>query len=180
MANLVTLPALGVALFVAAGTGVYLGESSIGLIKPDYFQGPAVHPRERGAALDPNAIRPREAAFSDLYGWVEGDAALTRDCGNCDAIRARDAHVYSAVVPYFGSSANARPAVAQPSQAPEAPEPAQARPSPAAEAGARIARYANYRVSADEAPAYPDYKSRDVYVAGGEGEGGAVAEPSDE
>lgn len=172
MANFITLPALGVALFVAAGTGVYLGESSIGLIKPVYFQGPAIHPRDRGAALDPNAIRAREPAFSDLYGWVEGDAALVRDCGDCEALRARDAHVYSAVVPYFGSTGEVRLASREAVEEPQADY--EAPVSRASEAAARIQRYANYPVSADESSAEADYKSRDVYLAEGGDDGYAA------
>ncbi len=173
MSNLITLPALGAALLVATGTGVYLGESSIELIKPVYFQGPALHPRDRGAALDPNAIRARAPAFTDLYGWVEGDAALVRDCGDCAALQARDSHAYSAVVPYFGPGEDARGAVRQASVEPEFVEQA---PSEASKVAARLERYANSPVSADEASPVRDYKSGDVYL----GEGGPEEVASDD
>ena len=99
-----TAPALGGAVLAAVALGIHLGESSIGLINPIYFQGPAVHPRDRGAAIDEDAVRPRPASYGQLYGWADGRAA---DCGDCDALAARDAYaqpaVYSARVPYFGS-----------------------------------------------------------------------------
>jgi hypothetical protein len=43
------LPVLGGSLLAAVALGIHLGESSIGQINPLYFQGPAVHPRDRGA-----------------------------------------------------------------------------------------------------------------------------------
>lgn len=167
MANVLTLPVLGVALLVAAGAGVYLGESSIGMIKPVYFQGPALHPRDRGAAVDPNQIRPRAPAYADHYGWVEGRTALAQDCGDCDALAARDAHAYSAVVPYFGSREDARPGPEVDNKEVETVyrEPPRSR---ASEAAIRIERYAHYPVSEVELPANADYKSRDVYFGGGD------------
>ena len=107
MASSTTLPALGGAIIAAAMLGIHLGESSIGLINPIYFQGPAIHPRDRGVAIDENAVRPRPPAYAQLYGWDQGRAARAADCGDCAALDARDAYVptaaYSAEVPYFGS-----------------------------------------------------------------------------
>lgn len=165
MANLITLPALGAALLVAAGTGVYLGESSIGLIKPVYFEGPALHPRDRGAAIDPNRIAARQASFSDLYGWVEGDAAMVRDCGDCEALRARDAHAYSAVVPYFGGEERVRLAVAQAPEEPEyVVEEIQVQTPEVSPARERIERYAYAPVTDEEAAdAKPEAEPEEAY-----------------
>ena len=93
-----TLPALGAALLVAAGTGVHLGQSAIDLIDPVHFQGPAVHPRDRGAAIDEAQRAPRAPAFASHYGWEEGNEARAADCGGCDALAARDAYAHSAYV----------------------------------------------------------------------------------
>ena len=92
MINPFTLPAVGTALAVAIVTGIHLGESSIGLINPIYFQGPALHPRERGVAIDETRASPAQPSYAQLYGWEEGDAARAVDCGDCEAIRARDAY----------------------------------------------------------------------------------------
>ena len=101
------LPVLGGSLLAAVALGIHLGESSIGQINPIYFQGPAVHPRDRGAALDesnlPPPVRP---AYRDLYGWDEGDAARAAECY---VVGAGARHpVYSAKVPYFGSREDLR------------------------------------------------------------------------
>ena len=104
MINPLTLPMLGGSLLAAVALGVHLGESSVGLIHPIHFQGPALHPRERGAAIDESRLPPRAPAYGELYGWEQGDAARAADCGNCEALQARAAYAqdYSAEVPYFG------------------------------------------------------------------------------
>lgn len=78
-----TLPAMGGALLVAALIGVQLGRSAVASIDPIHFQGPAVHPRDRGAAIDPNAVPPAQARFTDAYGWEQGKAARLADCEGC-------------------------------------------------------------------------------------------------
>lgn len=108
-----TLPALGASLLVAVALGVHLGESSVGLINPIYFQGPALHPRDRGAAIEEGSLHRSQTAYADLYGWQQGHAARAADCGNCEALRARDAYAYSAQVPYFGGREALRTAVVQ-------------------------------------------------------------------
>ena len=104
MPNPFTLSALGASLVLGAVFGVQLGESTIGLINPIHFQGPAAHPRERGAALDPTSqpTQPSAPAYAQLYGWEQGYAARAADCRDCAALAARDAYAYSAEVPYFG------------------------------------------------------------------------------
>ncbi len=86
-----TLPLLGAGLLLAAAGGLELGQSTIGLIKPIHFQGPVLHPRDRGAALDPVPVEPKQASFASYYGWEEGRSARFEDCGDCEAIHARDA-----------------------------------------------------------------------------------------
>jgi len=112
MPNPFSLPILGASLLGAVAVGLHLGESSIGLINPIYFQAPPLHPRERGAAIDEASLQSRGPAYSQLYGWEQGYAARAADCGNCEALEARDAYAYSARVPYFGGRTHARPAVA--------------------------------------------------------------------
>ena len=164
MINPFTLPALGGALLASVAIGVHLGESAIGQINPIYFSGPAVHPRDRGVAIDPNAVRERPAAYSELYGWDEGRAARASDCGDCEALAARDAYArdysYSAEVPYFGGPA-------EPVRAARAVEPAvyfEEEEAPfeeeVVEPQGPAVRYAYYPIEA-EAPAaepspYPD------------------------
>jgi hypothetical protein len=173
MVNPSTLPALGGALLAAVVLGIHLGESAVGLIDPIHFQGPAVHPRDRGAAIDPNRVAPRRASYADLYGWEEGDAALTATCDGCGGPFGRAAYAYSAEVPYFGGGVTAEPEPAaryEPDPKPEPREAWAAREEP-------VARYAHYPVSADERPARrparadrdrrpmrPDYAAHDVYL----------------
>ncbi|HEV2865096.1 MAG TPA: hypothetical protein VGX37_01145 [Allosphingosinicella sp.] len=107
MASPYTLPALGASILAAVALGIHLGQSSIGLINPIYYQGPAIHPRDRGAAIDERQLAARAPAYGELYGWGEGAAARSADCQNCEALRARNAHAYSAEVPYFGGRAAA-------------------------------------------------------------------------
>ena len=76
------LPALGALLLAGAAFGVHLGQSAIEQINPIYFQGPAVHPRDRGAAVDP-AVRSERPRFAELYGWEEGAEAQTAECVGC-------------------------------------------------------------------------------------------------
>ena len=148
MASPLALPILGGSLLVAVALGVHLGESSVGLINPIYFQEAPLHPRERGAAIDERSLNRAQPAYADLYGWEQGHAAIAADCGDCDALRARDAYAYSARVPYFGNRAEVRAAVAEArdelgERFAEVPEEVVPRVSP-------IERYAYYPVSDDD------------------------------
>jgi hypothetical protein len=96
------LPVLGVSILAAAAAGIHLGESAVASINPIYFQGPALHPRERGAAIDERSLALARAEAPMIYGWDQGHAARAADCGDCGGLAAHDAQVYSAVVPYFG------------------------------------------------------------------------------
>ena len=147
-----TLPMLGASLLAAVTLGVHLGESSVGLIDPVHFQGPAIHPRDRGAAIDESRLPPRGPAYAELYGWEKGAAARAADCGDCEALRARAAYArdYSAEVPWFGGPAPPRRAdVSETAEAAvvivdePAPEEAEAIKYP-------VERYAHYPVAAGE------------------------------
>jgi hypothetical protein len=148
MTNPFSLPILGASLLGAVVVGLQLGESSIGLINPIYFQAPPLHPRERGAAIDEASLQRRGPAYGQLYGWEQGYAARAADCGNCEALQARDAYAYapaySARVPYFGNHATVRPAVAA---APDVLEErlSEVREEPAPRL-AQVERYAYYPV----------------------------------
>jgi len=78
---LLSWPAIGVAA-LAVGLGVQLGASTVNEINPIHFQGPPVHPRDRGAAIDPAALRPpAQSAYAQAYGWGEGNAARAATSG---------------------------------------------------------------------------------------------------
>lgn len=96
MSSWLTYSTLGGAVLVAAAAGILLGESAIDEINPLYFQGQAVHPRDRGAAIDETALAPAGARFADHYGWEQGQEARTADCNGCDALGARDAYASGA------------------------------------------------------------------------------------
>lgn len=107
MLNAYQLPQFGLAAFVAVALGIHLGESTVDSIKPTFFQGPAVHPRERGAALDPRELEARRlarqaAAYSEYYSWNDGEMALRLACANCGPV-VSSAYLYNPAVPYFGS-----------------------------------------------------------------------------
>lgn len=102
-ASMITLGVGGVAAVIF---GVSLGNSAISQINPLYFQGAAVHPRDRGAALDPNAPTVIPNRYEQLYGFAQGQQARALDCVGCTfappAMPAR-ATVQTASAPYFGS-----------------------------------------------------------------------------
>ncbi|MGZ8283482.1 MAG: hypothetical protein ACXWUN_11125 [Allosphingosinicella sp.] len=94
---------MGASLLAAVATGIHLGESAVSMINPVYYEGPALHPRERGAAIDESMLSAARPAAPQLYGWEQGYAQRAADCGgDCGAPAARDAQAYSAEVPYFG------------------------------------------------------------------------------
>ena len=104
MTSPLALPALGISLLAAVAAGIHLGESAVAAIDPVHFQGPALHPRDRGAALDERALLAERPAPPPSYGWEQGHAARAADCGDCDLQERRGARAYSAVVPYFGDT----------------------------------------------------------------------------
>lgn len=131
MEKRLTASGLAATVIAAAALGVYLGESAIDQINPLYYQGAAVHPRDRGAAIDETLARPRSPRFAELYGWAEGQDARAADCPDCAATVAREAYeagTHFAVIE-TGWEAEARPAaysVAEPEPQPVEEEPAEA------------------------------------------------------
>lgn len=101
----------GAAALVAAIFGIQLGNSTVAAIKPTFFLGPAVHPRDRGVAIDPRDLEARrlarlETAYGALYGWDEGNRSLRLACIDCGGSGSRPHATvfdYDARVPYFGS-----------------------------------------------------------------------------
>jgi hypothetical protein len=150
-----TLPILGASLIAAVVGGIHLGESAIGLINPIHFQGPAIHPRDRGAAIYESRIDSPEPAFASLYGWDEGNSARDLDCGGCEAIAARDAYAYAEPVRvYRGAESDwaAEPVVYyQEEKGVGGPEEEESGYD--SDLKERVLRYAYYDVAAPEEPA---------------------------
>jgi hypothetical protein len=98
---------LGVGGILAVIFGVSLGNSAISQINPLYFQGAALHPRDRGAAVDPNAPTVIPNRYEQLYGFNEGLQARAMDCVGCTfappAMPEDRSLVQAASAPYFGS-----------------------------------------------------------------------------
>jgi hypothetical protein len=78
-ANPVRLAVFGVALSVGVFAGIQLGNSAIADINPVHYRGAVLHPRERGAAVPEQRVRPAEPRYAALYGWDEGRAALAAE-----------------------------------------------------------------------------------------------------
>lgn len=151
MPHPMTLPALGLAAMAGAAFGVYLGEDSVAQINPVHFQGPAIHPRDRGAVVSEWEPQAPRAAFAGLYGWDEGRSAREEACDGCD-LAARDRYWDGPVVP-----APAAPA-AQVRVAYAYAEPVPALEHAAADRGFDVDRYAHYPVSAEEAEEWIVYE----------------------
>jgi len=96
------LPLIAVSAFGAIMLGLFLGNGAVSQINPIYFQGAAVHPRDRGAAIDPNSIAPAGPEYP-LYGFGEGRAARLEACQGCVVRPPVEYASYSAPAPYFGS-----------------------------------------------------------------------------
>jgi hypothetical protein len=149
-----TLLALGAGSIVAVMLGVSLGNAAISQINPVYFSGAAVHPRDRGAALDPDAPTVIPNRYEQLYGFNEGQQARAADCFGCTfgpPAMPAEAGVYAASAPYFGSReervrAEAREQREIDTDYQRGLDEAAARRAAMDEVG----RYAHYRVSEDE------------------------------
>lgn len=128
------------AVALAVGIGVQLGESAVNQIDPLYFQGPAVHPRDRGAALDPdNLPGPITSPYLQAYGWAQQNAALAASSSNADYPYAPEPE------PVIRQAAEEQPweVVEAPSAAPWPPGQVGANP--------QVERYARYPI--EEKPA---------------------------
>ncbi|HYG29706.1 MAG TPA: hypothetical protein VD887_05760 [Allosphingosinicella sp.] len=138
------IPAFAGLILAGMAGGVALGESAIDQINPIYFQGAAVHPRDRGAALDPNALHAQATRFAEYYGWEEGQAARAADCFGCPAIAARDAFAEVPPIQY----AVAETVWSEPPQYVAEEEPA---PAEQADAASDVELYAGFQI--EEKPA---------------------------
>lgn len=175
MASPSVLITAGIGGVAAVMFGVTLGNSAISQINPLYFQGAAVHPRDRGAALDPNAPTVIPNRYEQLYGFAQGQQARANDCVGCTfapPAMPQHAAVYAANAPYFGSREeraqdDARERNAIDALYQERLEEAAAR----REAMESMRRYSDYRVSDDEvARERPAYARNDVVLSEDDGE----------
>jgi hypothetical protein len=103
-----TTAALTGSLLVAALAGITLGTSTVGAVNPIFFTEVPVHPRDRGAAVDPREIEARRlarqaAVYDEFYGWNEGSAALSLACAGCTRQAYVGGQIAGPSVPYFGS-----------------------------------------------------------------------------
>ncbi|MEA3018416.1 MAG: hypothetical protein QOI38_3138 [Sphingomonadales bacterium] len=146
------LPAFAALILAGVAGGFALGESAIDQINPLYFQGAAAHPRDRGAALDPNALQAQSPRFADLYGWDEGQAARAADCFGCPAVAARDAYAQAPVIEYAAAETPWRDAA--PAYLPE-PEAEPADPAEEAVQPVDVALYAGFQIEEKPAEAEP-------------------------
>ena len=140
--------------------GVQLGESAIAEIDPIHFQGAAVHPRDRGAAIDP-ATRSRRAQAGYRPGLWLGR-------GPCRAARRmRGMRALSGDAAYAGRKPPPAPARRR-CLARRQPPPPSLKPWPPGEVSARgdpaVERYIDYPIEEKpaveaaeaESPAAPD------------------------
>jgi hypothetical protein len=171
MVGLGSVTGFGIAGIAAVIFGVSLGNSAISQINPVYFQGAAVHPRDRGAAVDPNAPTVIPNRYEQLYGFAQGQQARAADCVGCTFGRPAmpvEAAVYAASAPYFGSleeraRSDARERRDIDAQYQRRLDEAAARRVAMDEVG----RYTHYRVSEDEVvrdPPVDDGRERPYYA----------------
>ena len=166
MFNPTALLALGAGSIVAVMMGISLGNSSISQINPIHFQGAALHPRDRGAALDPNAPTVIPNRYEQLYGFAEGQQVRAIDCAGCTfgpPAMPTEPGVYAAAAPYFGSREERARDEAREQREIDADY--QRRLDEAAErrvAMDEVQRYAHYRVSEDEVVREPPAEALSV------------------
>lgn len=165
------LVALGAGSIVAVMLGISLGNGAIASINPVYFRGAAVHPRDRGAALDPGAPTVIPNRYEHLYGFAQGQQARAIDCAGCTfgppAIPA-EAGVYTAGAPYFGSREEQARAEAREQREIDAEFQRRLDEASARRAAIdEVRRYADYRVSEDEVvrdPPLAEARERPYYA----------------
>jgi hypothetical protein len=160
-----TLMAMGGAVLVAALIGIQLGESAVGQINPVYFQGAAVHPRDRGAAIDPNALPPAESRFANAYDWGDGNAARAADRVNVAPGTPAETYAFVAPPPVTRLAGPAWRDTTPPAELDgwSPGEVGRAR----RQRDADIERYANYPIeekpAAEQTRPVEDYRAADVY-----------------
>lgn len=151
--------------FGAMMIGVSLGNSAISQINPIHFQGAALHPRDRGAAVDPN--RPAVIAnnYEQLYGWSQGFQARTAECPGCSFERPAEPAVRVASVSYFGSrEEEARRQQRERREIDAAYERRNEEAERRRALAASVVRYTEYRVSEEEAVRERPYYARNDVV----------------
>lgn len=133
------------AVALAVGIGVQLGDSAVDQIDPLYFQGPAIHPRDRGAALDPNNLPgPIVSPYQQAYSWAQGQEVLAAYSGGV-------------AYPYAPDPQPAVQQVAETQWVVVETPPEQPWPAPGAGANPQIERYARYPIEEKpREPAEPD------------------------
>jgi hypothetical protein len=174
-------------VFGAMMLGISLGNSALSQINPIHFQGAAIHPRDRGAAIDPNRPTVIPNSYEQLYGWSQGAHARAVECPGCtfDLPSALPAEVQVASVSYFGSrEEQAQREARERREIDAAYERDLAEAERRSEDMRRLARYADYRVSEDEVvrdpplerarpePRERPYYARNDVVLSDEDEGG--------
>lgn len=146
------IPTIAGLIFLGVAGGVALGQSAVDQINPLYFQGAVVHPRDRGAALDPHALQAQSPRFADFYGWEEGQAARAADCSGCAAVAARDAYAEAPAIQYAAAETGW-------SEAPQtyilAPEPAPAQADEAPAQPTDVALYSGFQIEEKPAETVP-------------------------
>lgn len=161
MAHPLKLPALGALAIAAAAFGLHLGESAVADINPVHFQGPAVHPRDRGAALSDLPQAPIQSEFALAYGWDQGANARTADCPGCGPAGGAE---YASRTE-MGYQSDVDVALAAPPAARAVQRQGEAQPVFITE-HASVDRYAHYEIeqasaddgSSEAAPAYETYE----------------------
>jgi hypothetical protein len=148
--------ALGALVLAAIAFGVHLGQSTIDQINPIHFQGPAVHPRDRGAVAYDTIETAQQPQFSRLYGWEEGGDARSLDCNGCEAVGARDAfagggELRYAVMETGWSGPRAEPASYE--AEPEAEPLIDDAPADYAEEPSQLDRYSSFAIEEKDEPA---------------------------
>lgn len=164
-----SLISAGVGGLFAVIFGVTLGNSAISQINPLYFQGAAVHPRDRGAAVDPNAPTVIPNRYEQLYGFNEGRQARATDCVGCTfdtPARPDPVLIHAATAPYFGSREEQAREAARERREIDALYQARLDDAEARRrATADMERYSQYRVSEDErVRERPSYARNDVVL----------------
>jgi hypothetical protein len=140
-------------VFGAMMLGISLGNSALSQINPIHFQGAALHPRDRGAAIDPNRPTVIPNTYEQLYGWSQGAHARAVACPGCtfDPPAALPAEVQVASATYFGSREEGdRREARERSEIDAAYEHNLEEAERRRTAMQRLAGYAHYRVSEDE------------------------------
>lgn len=159
--------------FGAMMLGVALGNSALSQINPIYFQGAALHPRDRGAAIDPNRPTVIPNTYTQFYGWNQGAQARAAACPGCTFERpvALPAEVRIASATYFGSREEEARRNARERREIDDSYDRQLEDAERRRQLASMDRYTHYRVSEDEVVRdRPSYAENDVVLSDDDGD----------